>query len=125
MKVDRISYQKTFPLAPYVNEKIGVEIQLDGDSPEQALYNAKKIVEEWHKQSNPHLVYNEPDPYTIINSTRNEEKETADKQFEYFKKKIDSLIASNTSDEDINKWVKNNGWGFSAEAKNYIQSKKK
>lgn len=52
-------------------------------------------------------------------------KEEADIQFEEFKEKIDSFVASNTSDEEISRWVKNNGWGFSVEAKNYIESIKK
>ena len=54
MTVTTISYQKVFPLAQYINEKIGIEIQVDpDDSPEVALDFAKKTVEEWHRASNP------------------------------------------------------------------------
>lgn len=60
MKIERITYQKTFPLAPYVNEKIGVEIELsEGDKAEDTLDLAKTIVEGWHKENNPHLYQQE------------------------------------------------------------------
>lgn len=45
MKIERIIYQKIFPLAPYVNERIGVEVKIEeGESPEDALLEAKKFV---------------------------------------------------------------------------------
>jgi hypothetical protein len=57
MTVDRISYQKVFPLGMYINERIGVEMQLDKeDSPEYALSKAKEMVEGFHKESNPGLI---------------------------------------------------------------------
>jgi hypothetical protein len=56
MTVDRISYQKVFPLGMYINERIGVEIQLDKeDSPEYALSKAKEMVESFHKENNKGL----------------------------------------------------------------------
>lgn len=56
MKIDRINYKKIFPIAPYINEQIGVEIQLDEtDKPDDALDTAKRIVESWHKGNNPSL----------------------------------------------------------------------
>lgn len=45
MKFDKIYYQRIFPLGPYINERIGVEILIeDGESPEAALAEAKKFV---------------------------------------------------------------------------------
>lgn len=56
MKVDKVTYQKVFPLSPYVNEKIGIEIQVDeGETPEDCLLFAKDTVENWHKKHNPEL----------------------------------------------------------------------
>jgi hypothetical protein len=53
MKPTIVSYQKTFPLAAYSNEKIGVEISIDDtDNPEIALAEAKRIVEKFHKDNN-------------------------------------------------------------------------
>ena len=63
MKPTMISYQKLFPLGIYINERIGIEMQLDdGDSPEVALAKAKEIVHKFHKDSNPELVDSQPIP---------------------------------------------------------------
>jgi len=64
MIVDKISYQKVFPIAPYINEKIGVEIQLDEhDIPGEALTHAKELVEQWHKEANPGLYLYQTVPF--------------------------------------------------------------
>jgi hypothetical protein len=56
MKVKTISYAKVFPLAAYVNEKIGVEIELDEtDDWEETFSLAKTMVEKFHKDNNPQL----------------------------------------------------------------------
>jgi hypothetical protein len=56
MKVVKVIYQKVFPLAQYVNEKIGIEIELDGmDDENKAFKIAKDTIEKWHKEGNPQL----------------------------------------------------------------------
>lgn len=46
MKIRTISYQKMFPLAPYINERLGIEIELDDtDKVENAYQLAKELVE--------------------------------------------------------------------------------
>lgn len=56
MKVVKVIYQKVFPLAQYVNEKIGIEIELDGmDDENKAFKIAKDTVEKWHKEGNPQM----------------------------------------------------------------------
>ena len=51
MKITTISYKKIFPIIQFVNETIGVEIQIDtNDNPDQAFKYAKKLVEEWHEK---------------------------------------------------------------------------
>lgn len=56
MKIEKISYQKLFPLGAFINEKIGVEMQLDeGDNPLQVLNEAKKLVEKYHIDTNPQM----------------------------------------------------------------------
>ncbi len=56
MKIEKISYQKLFPLGAFINEKIGVEMQLDeGDNPVQVLNEAKKLVEKYHIDTNPQM----------------------------------------------------------------------
>ena len=45
MKIDKIFYQRIFPLGPYLNERVGVEIKIEeGESPEEAFSEAKKFV---------------------------------------------------------------------------------
>lgn len=63
MKITTVNYQKVFPLGQYINERIGVEIQVDPDESEiEALREAKRIVEQFHKDNNPQL-YSEPKEY--------------------------------------------------------------
>jgi len=48
MKIVSIHYEKVFPIAPYQNEKIGIEIQVDeGDDTDEAFKIAKETVEMW------------------------------------------------------------------------------
>lgn len=63
MKVVKVLYQKVFPLAQYVNEKIGVEIELDDrDNVDHVFKTASDLVERWHKELNPHLQFNPQSP---------------------------------------------------------------
>lgn len=56
MKTDKVTYQTTFPVAPFLNDKIGFEITLEeGDTEEDALTYAKKKAEDWHRKANPHI----------------------------------------------------------------------
>lgn len=56
MKIKTITYQKTFAIAPFLNEKIGIEIEVDDDiSSDNAMKVAKAKVEIWHREMNPQL----------------------------------------------------------------------
>lgn len=49
MKLDRISYQKVFPISMYCTERIGLEASLDeNDNPETCLERLKVLVETLH-----------------------------------------------------------------------------
>ena len=49
MKIERISYHKTFNLGNYSNEKIGIDIAIaEGEDPLEAFAQAKKQVEKSH-----------------------------------------------------------------------------
>ncbi len=53
MKIERVSYQKTFSIGPYLTDKVGIESGVDaGETPELVLTTLKAIAEEWHKVSN-------------------------------------------------------------------------
>lgn len=56
MKITKVSYQKAFWIGSYLQDKAGVEIELEeGETPEQALTEAKGRLEQWHKEVNPLL----------------------------------------------------------------------
>ena len=57
MEITKVSYERIFPLAPYVNEKVGFEATIDGsaESEKEALTKLKQIAEEWHKANSPEL----------------------------------------------------------------------
>ena len=49
MKPEKIYYQKNFPVAQFIFETIGMGITLEqGDDPEDALNEAKRLVQEYH-----------------------------------------------------------------------------
>ena len=55
-KITSINYAKLFPLGAFINEKIGVECQLDdGEDVMNVLTEAKKIVTTFHYESNKEL----------------------------------------------------------------------
>jgi hypothetical protein len=56
MKIDRISYQRNYPVGAYQSEKIGVEATVDeGESVQDALNACRDLVEKIHKDKYPHL----------------------------------------------------------------------
>src|ERR1700743_1051617 len=69
MKIVKVSYNKTFATGPYLNDKVGIEIELDEwDSPDDCLDKAKSTVEQWHKEANPHVyqsISNGPNIQTV------------------------------------------------------------
>ncbi len=60
MQIERVNYQKTYNLGNYESERIGVDINLmAGDDPVKALDEAKKLVEQYHKENNQHLFHDQ------------------------------------------------------------------
>lgn len=48
MTIKTITYTKVFPLAAYVNEKIGVEVEVnEGENPTELFSQAKSLVNSW------------------------------------------------------------------------------
>ena len=65
MKIDKISYQKTYPTGQYANEKIGMEATLDpGEDIQFAMCNLKHECDEIHQKNNPHLYQNNNSLYS-------------------------------------------------------------
>lgn len=54
MRIERVSYQKVFPLGMYINEKIGVELILnEGEDAMEALAEARKVTHDFFDKNNP------------------------------------------------------------------------
>ena len=52
MQLDRISYQRVFPIGNFATERIGLEASLDKDeNPEEALNKLKVIVDTLHAET--------------------------------------------------------------------------
>lgn len=64
MSYYKVIYDKLFPYAPYLNERIGIEILVEtGQSPQDALLEAKTIVEAFYKEQS--LANRPPETTTI------------------------------------------------------------
>lgn len=58
MKIDRISYQKTYPTGQYANEKIGMEASIDESEQDHLPMIAELLkgkCDAIHKANNPHI----------------------------------------------------------------------
>jgi hypothetical protein len=68
MKVDKIYYQRNFPIGEFMYAHYGVGISIDdGESIEDAYAEAKKIIRSQYENDNPHIVWSEaPVPATVI-----------------------------------------------------------
>lgn len=56
MKIEKITYQRLFPLGIYQNERIGIEVQVDeGENPAEIFLKAKEQVMQFFKETNPEL----------------------------------------------------------------------
>jgi hypothetical protein len=65
MKIIKVTYQKSFVIGPYLQERVGFEAEIDGtcESEKDALSALKKISEEWHIANNPQ-VHSDPNTFT-------------------------------------------------------------
>lgn len=50
MKIDKVSYQRLYPIGSYLNERIGFEASLEeGESPEEAIEKLRILADHSHK----------------------------------------------------------------------------
>jgi len=61
MKITKITYQKAFVVGPYLQEKIGVEIEVEPGEEDDVFREAIEKVSKWHLEANPGL-YTNPFP---------------------------------------------------------------
>jgi len=65
MSYHKVIYEKLFPYAPYLNERIGIEILVEtGQSPEDCLKEAKEIVDKFYASNLPQSPF--PETHSIV-----------------------------------------------------------
>jgi hypothetical protein len=87
MKIERVSYQKIFPLGQYINEKIGVDILVnDGDDPMELLKKASEMVHEFHSKNEQSFPVDTPVPVMQLQRVDN----STDIEFQKVKSKLEA-----------------------------------
>lgn len=118
MKITTVTYQKAFNIGPFLQEKVGIEIQIDDtETAESALDLAKMIVESWHKANNPHL-----EGMVIKDVVEDIDEQEAAKKDAEFAKAIDDVEKIEFKEDAIT-YLNNNGWTYNIELKNKANSK--
>lgn len=61
MKIEKVTYQKTYSIGPYLTDRVGFEASIneDEETPEAALSQLQEVADEWHKGVYPHLYQQE------------------------------------------------------------------
>jgi hypothetical protein len=58
--ISKVTYSKLFPTSSYLNDRVGIEIDLvAGDNAMDALNEAKELAETFHRQAYPELYLKE------------------------------------------------------------------
>jgi hypothetical protein len=67
MRIEKIYYQRNFPIGQFLFETIGIGIIVnEGEDPQQALDEAKKLACEYNTANNPHLAETQPSEPTTL-----------------------------------------------------------
>lgn len=121
MKIDRTKFTAHYENGVLKSMWVGLEHALDdGDSPQAAFDQAKKISDEWHAKNNPHF-----NSIGDLSSSDASHQTLLSKQLD---SEYDSAVATVSAfefEEDALKWMNNNGWTFNIEMKNIANSKPK
>src|SRR5665213_2338493 len=116
MKIEKISYQKTFSIGPYLTDKVGIEASVDaGETPELVLTTLKAIAEEWHTASNKSLYGDQMVNHDLEVSQHNE----IDSEFDNLHK----LLANIEYQEDALNLIKKSSFKFHTELNAIAKSK--
>lgn len=89
MKAFKISYSRGYPIGPYLQEKPGIEAELEeGEDPIKALQELKAMTERFHREGNPGLydgvVFEEGKAFEVIEPGIATKVSSKDKQIASF-----------------------------------------
>ena len=117
MKVEEITYGKSFEL-PGFWEKIGIKIQVEeNDLPNTVLDTAKNIVEKWHRERNPDLYPDDNKKKIPVIDAKKDEQ--IDKEFKLLK----LILEKYEFREDAQAYLDTTEWRLAVEAKAIVNSK--
>lgn len=125
MKITSVNIQRAYVTGPFLQEKLGMEIEIDtgiGETPEGAYSLAREIMDKWHKENNPQLEGMTITDVPAINADPDVDTafgEELDKEYEAAKAAVSAIEYR----EDAILWMNNNGWTFNMELKNIANSK--
>jgi hypothetical protein len=122
MKIISVNYQRAYVTGPFLQEKLGMEIEIDtgiGETPEGAYSLAKQIMDQWHKINNPQLEGMTITDVPVIKTDPDVDGEQLDKEYEAAKAAVTAIEYR----EDAILWINNNGWTFNIDFKNIANSK--
>jgi hypothetical protein len=60
MKIEKVTYQKTYSIGPYLTDRVGFEASHDGNDAKEVLSTLEAIADAWHKEAHPHLYNDAP-----------------------------------------------------------------
>jgi hypothetical protein len=108
MKIDRISYQKVFPVGSYLTERISFEASLDeGENPGDAIKQMRQMAEDLHREKFPHYYADGIDPKhkeEPFIQIREEEPQVDKAEDTPEWKRWEAIIAGCFSLKELSKW---------------------
>lgn len=117
MKIQEISYGKSFELQGYW-EKLSVKISVEeNDTPETVLDSAKKTLDDWHKKTNPEL-------YGIQIRKETEKPTLTPEETASWKALVKTLTKLGNKEDALKYLEGNKEWCLSVEAKQIANSLK-
>lgn len=126
MKVEKIIYIETVQVSATSWKKLGMEVSPEGNEYIDACYSyAQGKVSQILKAMHPEMLTDFNTGEQRPAPTTGEAKEEADREFEEFKINADKFLLTNPTEEQITQWLKNTGWFFAIQAKDYINQSKK
>lgn len=93
MKIEKVSYQKAYIIGPYLQEKVGFEASYNPneETAEDVLSKLRKMADEWHKENNPHLEFENSSLPVIRDINADAAFSFVDQQFEQLKSDLEKI----------------------------------
>ncbi len=99
MKIEKVTYQKTYSIGPYLTDRIGFEATLEErDTIEEGLNYLRTEADAWHRQAHPHIYQEEN---ILLSEVRQELRTIPVEDREKQKQEILQCIMASLTLEDL------------------------